>query len=71
MTKALDAAIRAAKEQYEDGEYPATIARAVLHAALPAEPTLELIWEMMEASRSGNIGDVYDALRAHLLGEAA
>lgn len=77
MTKALDAAVLAAQEQYDEHGADDDVAiLAALRAALPAEPTVEMI-ETMNAAIWVSFDDdspgerAYRALRAHLLGEDA
>lgn len=80
MTKALDAAVRAAEEAIEDPKRYAKyedVARCIMCAALTAEPPAEAVDVMVDAMAADDTSfasmsiAAYRALRAHLLGEDA
>ena len=72
MTKALDAAIRAAEEAIEDPKRYAKyedVARAILRAALPAEPPEWFVTLYSRYTSYQGSPRFWADFRAHLLGE--
>ena len=73
MTKALDAAIRAAKEEWHRADSNLSSAtRAALRAALPAAPEAKMVEYLRDKGFSdGEARAAWKLIRGHLLGEDA